>query len=404
MNKQADTARAVKALIKSGNEGTYRAAPNLYLKVSGPDRGSWIFRYQLYGKRRKMGLGDATLVTLAEARQKTHDARRLLVDGEDPAAHREAKRAARIAAAITFSKLAHDYIEAMRPQWTNGKAAQQWTNTLDTYAMPVIGDVAPADITTTHVLEILKPIWTEKHETARRVRSRIENILDYAKARKLMHGDNPAAWRGNLKPLLPTINKKATVKRHPALPWRQAPAFWSALKQRKAASADALQFLILTACRSNEVLGARWCEIDKDAKLWTVPAERMKAREDHRVPLSDAALALLEQMPKSDSGLVFEGQKPDKPHSENAMLTLIKRMDAAQPWRDDKDRRITAHGFRSTFRDWAAEATNTPNIVAEKALAHTIGEDVEAAYRRGDLLDRRRKLMQQWADYIGPEA
>ncbi|MDG9729093.1 integrase arm-type DNA-binding domain-containing protein [Ignatzschineria sp. RMDPL8A] len=402
---KANTARGVAALIKDGNKGVYSAGEGLYLKVNGENVGSWLYRYQLDGKRRKIGLGSYDGVTLSEARILANNERNLVAKGIDPQEHREEQERLKQAKRVTFDSIAADYIEAHRSSWTNAKHAQQWENTLKTYASPVIGDLTPQEIKTEHILEILKPIWETKNETASRVRNRIELVLNAAKVRRLRTGENVAAWRGHLELLLPK-RKRSSVRHHPALSWREIGAFWQSLIKDQSASSQALQLTILTATRTSEVLNAHWREFDLKNKVWTIPAERMKAGREQRIPLSSAALTVLEQIPQVVSGLLFEGRTEGKPLNNMAMIMKARRMDKAKTkadgkgWKDSNGETITPHGFRSTFRDWAAEATSFENIVVEQALAHTIGNAVEAAYRRGDLLERRRQLMEAWAQHI----
>lgn len=402
---KATTDKGVKSLLSKGVKNDHSAGNGLYLKVSGKGSGSWYFRYKVAGKVKRIGLGAANVVTLKSAKKKAQEQRVLIDKGIDPQEHRESLERQKKAAVITFDMVAADYIATQRESWTNTKHAQQWTNTIATYASPVIGHLPPAEITTEHILELLTPIWNTKKETARRVRNRVELILNAAKARKLREGENVAAWRGHLELLL-TKNKTDDRRHQPALPWPQVGQFFVALNNDLGIGAQALQLTILTALRTSEILGAHWSEFDLIAGVWTVPAERMKAKKEHRVPLSTAVLELLNAIPRASSGLLFEGQKEGRPVSNMAMLMKIRRMDTAKHskdgigWRDDKDQTITAHGFRSTFRDWAAENTAFANIVVEQALAHSIGSAVEKAYRRGDLLERRRELMQAWADYV----
>lgn len=402
---KATSVKGVSALLKAGKAGQHAAGGNLYLKVNGENKGSWFFRYKVEGKTSRMGLGSTDAVTLAQARQMAAEQRALLAQGIDPLEHRNAQDEAIKAETITFDQVAADYIEAQSSSWTNAKHAQQWANTLATYASPVIGHLAPADVTTEHILKILNPIWNTKKETANRVRNRIELILNAAKARKLRAGENVAAWRGHLDLLLAN-HKKNDRRHHPALPWPQAGAFWLSMADEKDTSSAALKLTMLTALRTSEVLGANWSEFDLNKNVWTVPAERMKAKKEHRVPLSSAVLDLLATIPKVDSGLLFEGRTEGKPASNMAMLMKVRRLDADKyekdkiGWRDTKGQTITPHGFRSTFRDWAAENTSFENIVVEQVLAHTIGNAVEAAYRRGDLLERRRELMEVWGEYV----
>lgn len=400
----ASTARGVTKLLRDGIKGEYSAGSSLYLSVNGVGAGSWIYRYMINGKRQRIGLGSASEVTLADANQRLAEQKQLVAQGKNPLEVREQVLLEQRKDTFTFEQVANDYIEAQRPRWKSAKHAQQWANTLATYAYPVIGDLAPADVTTEHLLKILSPIWQTKSETARRVRNRIELILNAAKARKLRDGENVAAWRGHLELLLTNTAPKA--KHHPALDWREVKAFWQAIDTHEDTSAQALKLTILTGLRTSEVLGARWQEIDVDAAVWTVPLERMKAGKAHRVPLSKQALALLETLPRVSSGLLFEGQSANKPISTMAMSMKLRGLherklkDDDKGWVDADGHRVTVHGFRSTFRDWAAENTNFENIVTEMALAHTVGASVERAYRRGDLLERRRELMQAWANYL----
>lgn len=402
---KATSVKGVNALLKSGKAGQHAAGGGLYLSVKTGGGGSWVYRYKIDGKTRRMGLGSTDTVTLAQARLIAGEQRLLISQGFDPLAHKQEQIRLSIAETVTFDKVAADYIEAQRSSWTNEKHAQQWQNTLATYASPVIGDLAPADITTEHLLKILTPIWNTKKETASRVRNRVELVLNAAKARKLRTGENVAAWRGHLELLLAN-HKRNDRRHHPALAWAQAGMFWQALDADKDVGSQALQLTMLTALRTSEVLGANWSEFDLDANVWTVPAGRMKAKKEHRVPLSRAALRLLAEIPRVSSGLLFEGRTVGKQASNMVMLMKTRRLDADKykrdgiGWRDDKGQTITPHGFRSTFRDWSAENTSFENIVVEQALAHTIGNAVEAAYRRGDLLERRRELMEAWGSYV----
>lgn len=405
--------KRVEALLREGAKSDHSAGNGLYLKVSGKASGSWYFRYKVEDKAMKhgykvkrLGFGSAGVIGLAGAREKAAEQRALLSRGIDPQQDRQEKETLASAEVVTFDMVAADYIKAQRISWTNAKHASQWVNTLATYASPVIGHITPADITTEHLLKILSPIWNTKKETASRVRNRIEIVLNAAKARKLRTGENVAAWRGHLELLL-AKHKGSDVKHHPALPWPQIGAFWKALEKDQGISAQALQLTILTGLRTSEILGANWSEFDLAAAVWSVPASRMKTKKDHRVPLSSTALELLAKIPKVSSGLLFEGRTEGKAVSNMVMLMKARRMDEAKHkldsigWRGEGDKVITPHGFRSTFRDWAAENTPFENIVVEQALAHTIGNAVEQAYRRGDLLERRRELMQAWANSIG---
>lgn len=389
---KADTVKGVNSLLKKGEAGLYSSGKGLYLKVNGVDAGSWIYRYMLDGKTRKLGLGSAAGVTLAQARQMADQQRALLAQGIDPREHREAVELQEEARRVTFDSVAADYIAAHRPGWKNAKHAQQWENTLKTYASPVIGKLAPDDVTTAHVLEVLNndDFWSMKPETASRVRNRIELVLDAAKAKGLREGENPARWRGHLDKLLPRRDKVQAVKNHPALPYPEVAAFVATLTGDDMTT-KAMKMTILSACRTSEVLGATWDEIDLDARIWTIPASRMKAGKEHRVPLADAVLALLESLPRIEGNPhLFPGMKAGRPLSNMAMLMKLRGMGRSD---------LTMHGFRSTFRDWAGECTPHPRDVCEQALAHSLGNDVEAAYRRGDLLEKRRALMNDWAAY-----
>ena len=394
--------------------GTYEDGDGLRLFIKPNGKKYWVLRFQLAGKRREMGLGTYPAIGLKEARQKSSDRRRLLRDGIDPLQARDDERTAqqaaenqRIRKSVTFQDVSNDYIEAHRAGWKNVKHAQQWTNTLATYAAPVIGDLTTSQITTEHLLEILKPIWASKAETASRVRNRIELVLDAAKARGLRDGENPARWRGHLDKLLPPSAKAKRTQKHPALPYSELSRFIQALNSVEGLSASALKMTILTACRTSEVLDADWSEVDLKAKLWSIPAARMKAGKVHTVPLSDPLIALLEGLPRiKGSSLLFPGIRKGRPISNMAMLMTLRRMDekdledGGKGWRDSNDRVITAHGFRSTFRDWAAECTHHAREVCEMALAHVVANGAEAAYWRSDLLEKRRSLMTEWANFV----
>lgn len=381
-------------LGKAMKPGMHADGGGLYLQVTESGARSWIFRFMLHGRAREMGLGSLHTFSLADARERAREHRKLLADGIDPIEHRKAQRAGeRLAAAtaITFEQCAERYIEAHRAGWRNPKHAAQWPSTLREYVRPVFGSLPVQAVDVGLVTKALEPIWHSKPETASRVRGRIEAVLDWATVRGYREGDNPARWRGHLDKLLPGRAKVRKVAHHPALPYDDMGEFVAALRQQDGIAARALEFLILTAARTGEVIGARWSEFDLAEKLWTVPADRMKASKEHRVPLSPAAVAIIEQMKSvrvDDHAFVFPGGKRGKPLSNMAMLKLLKRMGRGD---------LTAHGFRSSFRDWAAERTSYPREVAEMALAHTVGDKVEAAYRRGDLFAKRRRLMDEWA-------
>jgi integrase len=331
---------------------------------------------------------------LAQARRQASKFRELVASGVDPIERRKADRtAARIAVAkaLTFDDCRDAYIEAHEKAWRNPKHRQQWLNTLRTYATPVFGKLPVQAVDTGLVMKVLGPIWNTKPETASRVRGRVEVILDWAKVSEYRSGENPARWRGHLDHLLPAKSKVRKVEHHPALPYAQIGAFMASLREQPMGAARALEFLILTATRTGETIGASWEEIDLETRIWMIPAGRMKVTREHRVPLSAAAAAVLKEMRElRQNDFVFPGARQGRPLSEMALLMLLRRMGYGH---------ITVHGFRSTFRDWAAERTNFPREVAEMALAHAIPDAVEAAYRRGDLFDKRRKLMDAWAAY-----
>lgn len=390
------TARSVQAKTKPGY---YADGGGLYLQVSPTGSKSWVFRFTLNGRAREMGLGPtAPENSLADAREAAANCRRQLKQGKDPI---EARRTARMAAhldaakALTFRECAQAYIESHKAGWKNAKHGEQWANTLTTYAYPKLGDMPVAGIDTGLVMSVLEPIWSTKAETASRLRGRLELILAWATVREYRAGENPARWRGHLDKLLPPRAKVATVEHHPALPHAQIGAFVAALRAENGSAARALEFAILTATRTSEVTGATIAEFDREAAVWTIPAGRMKARKEHRVPLSPRAMEILDAaIGTRKEGYVFTGQRPNKPMSNMAMLALLKRME-----RQD----ITVHGFRSTFRDWAGETTAYPREVIEHALAHQLKDKAEAAYARGTLFDKRRRLMDEWASCCGTD-
>jgi integrase len=394
----------------------------LYLRVTEAKEGTlnryWLFRYKQRGirKDRQLGIGPLDTVTLAVARAVARECRERLLAGLDPVEQRHAQRVATALAdaktMMTFDTCRDAYIAAHRAGWRNAKHAAQWTATLDTYAKPVIGALPVATIDTGLVLKVLEPIWATKSETASRVRGRIEVILDWAKVRGYRDGENPARWRGHLDKLLPAKSKVHKVEHHAALPYGRIGAFMNDLCLREGTAAKSLRFTILTAARTDEAISMRWDEIDTAAKLWTVPPERMKGKREHRVPLSEPALAILREMiPAGHESIgrkyVFPGAKPGRPLSNMAMLELVRRMNAEREvvglprWKDPKQggRDVVPNGFRSTFRDWAAERTNFPREVAEAALAHIDGDETERAYQRGDLFDELRRLMTAWSEY-----
>jgi integrase len=387
------------AVTRAERPGYYGDGDGLVLQVSSSGTKSWIFRYKRNGRQKEMGLGSLRQVDLATARAKARECRKLLLEGRDPLEERrDAARARRAEAAkaTTFDQCADAYIAAHRAAWKNQKHVGQWQSTLAQYASPLIGDLAVAAIDTSLVMKVLGPIWHDKTETAKRLRGRIEVILDWATVSRLREGENPARWRGHLDQLLPKPTRIAPVKNFAALPWKEIPEFMRALRAREGTAARALEFAILTAARSGEVRGAAWSEIDLAEKLWTVPAVRMKAGVEHRVPLSDAAIAVLKATTRH-SDLVFEGRKAGVALSDMSLTAVLRRMGRGD---------ITVHGFRSAFRDWCAEAAGNEfsREVCEHALAHRLPDRVEAAYRRGDLLDKRTRLMQAWADYCIAQA
>ena len=364
----------------------------LALQVNQRGARSWVLRVQVGDKRRDMGLGGFPDVSLTGAREAAREARAKVRDGVDPIADSRALRSAMKAdqaQAKTFKFCALAYIDAHEAGWRNAKHAQQWRNTLDTYAYPVIGNLLVRDIGLPHVLAVLEPIWITKTETASRLRGRLESIVDWATTRGYRAGLNPARWKGHLDTVLPAAGTVANAGHHSALPVGEIGAFMKTLRGQVGMSAQALEFTILTVARSGEVRGARWTEIDLDAATWTVPAERMKAGKEHRVPLSADALAVLNALPHDDrNALVFASPRGGM-LSDMSLTAVLRRMKVD----------AVPHGFRSSFRDWCAERTNYPREVAEMALAHAIGDKVEAAYRRGDLFDKRRRLMKDWAAF-----
>lgn len=367
--------------------------PGLALQVAPSGARSWVLRYPVGGKRRELGLGGFPGVTLAGAREAARKAREQLRDGIDPIEATRAKKsalAAETAKALTFDQCAAAYVKAHAAGWKNAKHAAQWTATLDTYASPIIGAMLVRDVELSHVMKIVEPIWRTKTETASRVRGRIESVLDWAKVRGYRDGENPARWRGHLDKLLPKRSKVAKPTNFAALPYAQAGDFWTELGKVEGMGAQALRFAILTAARSGEVRGATWEEIDLQAGVWTIPGERMKAGKEHRVPLSAQAVELLASLPRlAGNEHVFPAPRGGQ-LSDMTLTAVLRRMGLE----------VTAHGFRSTFRDWAAEQTAYPSEVVEMALAHTIDNKVEAAYRRGDLFEKRRRLMSDWSAFL----
>jgi integrase len=392
------TAAAVRAASKPG---LYGDGHGLYLQVSAFDTKAWVFRYMIDGRPRKMGLGPLHTISLAEARKRAAEARLRAHDGIDPIDDKRARRAQgrlEAAKAITFGECADKYVEAHRAGWKNAKHADQWSATFKetkrgslTFppATDAINGLPVSAIDTGLVLKVLEPIWAKTPESARRIRGRIEAVLDWAKVRGYRDGENPARWRGHLDK---TLAKRSRVRaHHDAIAYAELPAFMAELRGKDGASARALEFTILTAARTGEVIGTKWSEIDNSSRIWTIPAARMKSGREHRVPLSDRALEIIGEQPR-DGEFVFAGRKAGTSLSNMSMLELM---------RDMRGKGATVHGFRSTFRDWAAEQTSYPNEMCEIALAHVVSDKTEAAYRRGDMMEKRRRLMADWAAYCG---
>jgi len=379
------TARRVDAIAKPGRHGD---GHGLYLVVKPSGSKSWVLLYTFGGRRREMGLGRYPDVSLALARHKTLQLREMLSIGSDPLTVQKKPLSP------TFGETADNYIETHSASWKNAKHIAQWRMTLTRYAAPLrnrcVDEIAVED-----VLHVLKPLWTKRPETASRLRGRIEAVLDAAKAEGLRQGENPAAWRGNLQYLLPK-RKKLSRGHHKAMPYADVPDFVAKLRPQQTVSALALEFIILMAARAGEVLGAAWGEVDLQAALWTVPAERMKSAREHRVPLCKRTLEILQMVTAlrasdSDEALIFPGQLAGRPLSGMATAMLLRRMGHGD---------ITTHGFRSSFRDWAGEVSSFQREVIEAALAHRVGDATERAYRRGDALEKRQQLMGAWADYL----
>jgi integrase len=380
---------------------TYLAdGAGLYVQLTPGEPGgrSWVFRYEHAGRRHEMGLGSLFTILPSEAREKAATLRKRLQalrEGEvalDPLEQRrEAQQRAKVAAAkaMTFRQCAQAFMVAKAPEWSNLTHAQQWPQSLRDYVFPTIGDLPVAAIDVGLVMKTLEPIWTTRPETASRVRGRIESVLDWATARKHREGPNPAQWKGNLAHMLAAPAKMKRIEHHAALPYTEIAEFMAELRQQGGIAARALEFAILTAARTGEVIGARWAEVNVAEQLWTIPGSRMKAGKEHRVPLSDAAMAIVEQMPR-ESDFLFPGTRPGRPINDRALFSQVRLMGRSD---------FTVHGFRSCFRDWAAERTSFPAEVAEMALAHSVGSKVEVAYRRSDLFAKRRQLAEAWARY-----
>lgn len=385
------SALEVSRLTKPGHHAV-GTVDGLYLYVTATGGRSWVLRVMIGTQRRHLGLGSFPEVSLAAARDAARSAREQIRLGVDPIEQRLAQRSAlkvQQANAKTFEEAARSYVDSHEDAWKNPKHRSQWISTLETYVFPVMGTLLVRDVDQEHVLRALEPIWKTKTETASRVRGRIESVLDWAAVRKLRADDNPARWKGRLDKLLPAPKKIQKVAHHRALPFAQLPGFMNALRHKEGMAARALEFAILTAARSGEVREATWQEIDLQSRIWTVPAARMKAGREHRVPLTPQVFALISTLPRTESTeLVFPSARQG-PLSDMSLTAVLRRMEV----------NAVPHGFRSTFRDWVSEVTNHPRDLAEQALAHTLTNKVEAAYRRGDALEKRRLLMQDWADY-----
>jgi integrase len=381
-------------VTRAKTPGMYGDGLGLYLQVGSGGARSWIYRFSLNGSERYLGLGSANAIPLKRARELAAEARQLRAEGVDPIDRRRSDRVAeRIANAktTTFAQCSTQYLMAHEASWRNPKHRQQWRNTLATYVLPTLGHLPVQAVDTDLVLKVLEPIWSKKPETASRVRGRIESVLDWATARELRQGENPARWRGHLEHLLASKSKIGPAEHHPALPYDEIGTFMADLRKRQSISARCLEFTVLTAARTSETIGARWDEFDLEAGIRTIPGARMKGGLEHRVPLAPRVVSLLRELYKHRaSEYVFTGIKIGQPLSNMTMLKMLALMGRGD---------LTVHGFRSTFTDWAHEQTSFPGIVIDMALAHKVSDKVEAAYRRGDLFDKRRKLMEAWADF-----
>ena len=385
-------------IARAKRDGRYGDGGGLYLQVDGGSK-SWLFRYKQNGQTRYMGFGPLALVSAGEARAKALECRKLLHGGADPIAVRDSERAKQqleAAKALTFDACVDAYLESHKAGWRNPKHRQQWKNTLKTYASPMLGKLPVGAIDVGLVMKVIEPIWANKPETASRLRGRIQSVLDWARIRGYRTGENPARWKGHLDHLLPGRNKVREVKHHAALPYNDLPAFMADLRTREGTAARALEFLILTGVRTGDVIGnnrddappMQWQHVDLKAQLWTIP--KTKTNTEHRVPLSGAAVGLLKNLPsdRQPTEIVFPGIKPGAPLSNGSMLRVLDRMGRGD---------LTVHGFRATFKTWASECTNFAREVVEAALAHAISDELEAAYRRGDFFEKRKRLMNAWA-------
>jgi integrase len=384
------------AQVKHAKPGRHGDGRGLYLQVIGGSK-TWVLRYEHNKRERWMGLGSSEFVTLAQARERAFEFRRQLKDqGIDPLERRQAAVVGARLAALkrgTFEEVASQYVEVKSAEWKGDGSRREWLSTLRRYAFPIIGSFSVASIDTALVHRVLDPVWTKRPHVGQRLRERIEAVLEFAKSMGLREGENPARWKGHLANLLPRAKRTSRTKHHSALQYAELPAFMVELRALPGFAARALEFLILTAARTGEARFARWSEFDLSARVWTVPPERIKGGKVHRVPLSERVLAILGELPR-DTEAVFSGRSAGGFLNQDAMADVLAKLRAS----------ITVHGFRSTFRDWSAEVTAYPNHVLEMALAHAISNGVEAAYRRGDLFEKRRRLMQEWADYSASPA
>jgi integrase len=376
--------------------GLYADGGSLYMRVAEGGSKQWVFRFVVNGRLRDMGMGSVHTLSLAEAREKAREARKLRLEGKDPIDERNAQRGAAVATSakqITFKECGEQYIREHAKKWTNPKHGEQWKSTLETYVYPVLGKLPVGTIDTPLVLKVLKPLWERAPVTASRVRGRIEQILGWATVHHYRSGPNPAQWRGHLQHALPALSQIAKIEHHAALPYTEISALMAKLPQNSSVVARCLEYIVLTAARMTEATDSTWDEIDLATATWTIPGSRTKNGEEHRVPLSAAAVAVLRQMQAIRTSVyVFPGLRAGRPVGRNAVWELGKTLGT------------TVHGLRSTFRDWAAERTNFPRELAEKALAHIVGDETERAYQRGDLLEKRRKLMDAWAEFCGKPA
>ena len=389
---------SAKSVQSVSTKGYHRCGDGLYLQVSNQGTKSWLYRYKspVTKKQREMGLGSYKFVDLAQARQWALNSKKMVLEGKDPIEERIANNSRlQLAQArnLTFNEISKACIASKSHEWKNAKHAQQWNNTLNTYAFPLLGDLPISAISTDLILKVLEPIWVSKAETASRIRQRIETIWDYAKARSYVTGENPARLRGHLDKILPKTSKVKRVRHHPALPYKQIAAFIEKLRNRAGFSPLAFEFAILTASRTSEVTGAKWGEIDIKEQVWTISADRMKGSIEHRVPLCSRAIEILNSIKSNRNPIeyVFPGLKHNTGLSNNAFRALVKKMHITN---------VTPHGFRSTFTDWASEEAQFPIETVDLALSHKIKNKTEAAYRRGDQLERRRELMVLWEQYI----